>query len=463
MKQEVSRHKSAPRSMLGYGIKKLNGDHERFFVVDTNVLINDPNALDNLSQEGRNAVVVPWIVLSELDVLKKEQDISRQVMESVRNINGKQHAKDHNFYIAQGDISVCTDLNKNNPDHHIIALCLSIKKQYPDIPLTLISNDAMVHTVALRLNIEVEEYKADQVDQIDFQKSLPRLEFEHDWWLEEYDDENHRQYIGIRSELDDDFLPNSGALFVDKNTEFAGIKVESGVFEAIKPSINACGIMPYSPYPGQINWAQYLAFRQALDPSIGLVTFHGQAGTGKTLISIAAAVKQLLTKGIYRKIMIARPFVHLGNKDTMGFLKGDMAAKTSVWLQPLYDNLDFLSSLSERNKIDIGMLMSSQEQGIEILPLSYIRGRTLSGVFLIIDEAQNLTKAEVKTIVTRAGEDTKIILVGDIDQIDIRWIDKRSSGLTHVTAKMQNLPYFGNTYLNVSVRSQMAKDAAELL
>jgi len=497
MRPQVEQQQTVPQSILGFGIAKLNAEHEGLNVVDTNVLVNDPNAVDLLKKGGKKGVVFPWIVLSELDVLKNEQDLSRLVMEAIRKINRMQHSKDPNFYIAQGDISEWSDLNPDNPDHHIIALCLTLKKQYPQMPLTLISNDAMVHTVAMRFDINVEEYKADQVDKVDFERPLPKVPMAE---LKQRDDSNYRIIGGMAASV----LPNCGAVITDEDGMplFAAMR-KNNHFVPIKPDIRSMGISSFS-IDNEPNWAQMVALQQLLDPTISLVTLHGEAGTGKTLLSIAAALNQLkiddddeektepkkpekhkraqgqagnnrfdhvqvapsyhdVSRRRYRKIYIARPYVHLGNKDTMGFLPGDIRVKSIPWLAPIFDNIDFISSRSESNTRLMERIKQNDSSSMEILPLSFIRGRTLAGAFVVIDEAQNLTRADMKTIVTRAGEDTKIVLVGDINQIDIRWIDKRSSGLTHVTAKMGHLPYFANTFLDKSVRSQMAKDAAELL
>lgn len=486
MRKEVKNSSKMPRSILGYGIE-IKGTPKTIFVLDTNVLVNDSKAIDRLLDNDTNAVVIPWVVLSELDALKVNQDLSRQISEVVKAINKKLHNKDENFYIAQGNVKYFTDLDRENPDHHVIAVCLSIKKSYPKAPITLVSNDSMVHVVGLRLGIKVEEYKADQVNRIDFERSLPRF-FDSDFEMDEtgnfiLESEEHKSLIPL----------NGGAVISTKNefSRFAVIR-KNNLLVPIKSDINALGIAPFS-INGEDNWSQHLALQQLFDPEIKLVTIHGEAGTGKTLLAIAAAIAQLKLKETegngakagngnlhecftssgygngrkrYRKILIARPLIHLGNRDSMGFLPGDIASKVDPWLAPIYDNIEFIGSLSEHNLQLIKRLRSGEskdEREIEILPLSFIRGRTLAGAFVIIDESQNLTRAEMKTIVTRAGEGSKIVLPGDINQIDIRWLDKLSSGLTHVSVKMNGLHYSANTYLDQSVRSEMARDAARLL
>ena len=485
MRSEVKANGKLPESIMGFGLKEIHGTPKTVYVVDTNILVNDPATIDNLQDKGTNAVVMPWIVISELDVLKTKPDLRRQVGDVVRVINRKLHAEDPNFYIAQGDISNYPDLDPHNPDHHVIATCLSILKDYRQVPVVLVSNDAMVHTVGICLGIVVQEYKEDQVSRVDFEKPLPRF----------CADDFAVDGVGvftIGSDCQLQLLPvphNGGAVLFsrDGSTAFPVIRKDDRLLP-IRQDINALGVAPFS-LEAEPNWAQYVALYQLLDPTISLVTLHGEAGTGKTLLSIAAALKQLRIEerptgplaggnnlrdglkqigftgpaGSYRKVYIGRPSVHLSNNDQMGFLPGDVNTKLFPWLAPLYDNIDFIASLNSLNAARIEQISRDKANGLEILPLSLIRGRTLAGAFVVIDEAQNLTRAEMKTIVTRSGEGTKLVLVGDINQIDIRWIDKRASGLTHVTVKMGRLPYFANTFLDQSVRSQIAKDAAELL
>ncbi|MFA6594130.1 MAG: PhoH family protein [Candidatus Buchananbacteria bacterium] len=482
MRQEVEKSQQGPRSIIGYGLKEIFGQPRQIYVVDTNVLVNDSKTIDNLQRNGTNGVVVPWIVLSELDSLKSNQDLSRQVSDVVRTINKKVHDKDPNFYIAQGDIRNYPDLDPRNPDHHIIAACLDIMRDHEDVPLFLVSNDAMVHVVGLKLGLNVEEYKADQVDLVDFEHGLPEI------FSDQLEEQPDGKFI-IRGGDAAKVPINAGAIISNRegSVVFAAIR-KGNFFVPIRNDIGVLGISP-RPMDNKINWAQYVALQQLMDPEISLITLHGEAGTGKTLMSIAAALKQLVTEpdkanvpvagncclgeqlakagyapcGRYRKVYIARPFIHLSNKDSTGFLPGDLVAKSIPWLAPLYDNIDYIASRSEANRRLIEKINRDKVNGMEILPLSFIRGRTLAGAFVIIDEAQNLTRSEMKTIVTRIGEDTKMVLVGDINQIDIRWIDKRSSGLTHVTVKMGHWPYFANTFLDMSVRSKIARDAAECL
>jgi PhoH-like ATPase len=494
MKEKVRRCIKPPRSILGYGISELRGNPKKIIVTDTNPLVNDSKAIDNLSDDNTNAVVIPWIVLGELDALKMDQDLSRQISEVVRVINKKIHNKDENFYIAQGDVKYFTDLDRENADHHVIATCLSIKYQYPNIPVVLVSNDSMVHAVGSWLGIKVEEYKADQVNRIDFERPLPEF-FDSDFEM----DQRHR-FI-IESEEHKALVPLNGGAVISSKDQCSRLAVirKNNLFVPIRENINVMGIAPCS-LDGEQNWAQYVAMQQLLDPEIELVTIHGEAGTGKTLLAIAAGIKQVKSyenndkatfkagngnlqecltasgyshghdniSGIYRRVLIARPLIHLGNRDSIGFLPGDLSAKIDPWLMPIYDNIEFIGSISDFNLRQIEKLRGGEgkdERKIEILPLSLIRGRTLANSFVIIDEAQNLTRMEMMAIITRAGEGTKFVLVGDINQMDIRWLDKRSSGLTHVSVKMNmnKLPYFANSYLTQSVRSRMARDAARLL
>ena len=474
-------------SIIGYGIESISGSPDKVLVLDTNVLVNGGSVLDILSEQGRNAIVVPWVVLKEADYLKSDRpELRASINEAVRKINHLLHNQDPNFYIAQGQIEEFGDLDPEITDHHILATCLTIKKQHPNVELVLISNDNMVHTFGLRLGLKVEEYRADQVRTIDFEKSLPNID------IGSVESDGESGCFSIIDSQVPKLLPNAGAVISDyaKNIEFAVIN-RQGLLVPIPTDISVKGIGAFS-IGEKPNYAQVVALAQLLDPNISLVTLHGPAGTGKTLLSIASAIGQLNdemsidkssvkvpTAGAnvinvpsfgfvgesrkrYRKFIIGRPAVHLSGKDNLGYLPGDICAKMTPLMAPIHDNLDYISNISETNRELINKIKDNPKI-FEILTLDLIRGRTLSGAIVVIDEAQNLTHMEMKTIVTRMGEGTKLVLCGDINQIDVPYLNNRSSGLTHVTQRMNHLDYFGSTFFDQSVRSRIARDAANLL
>jgi PhoH-like ATPase len=208
------------------------------------------------------------------------------------------------------------------------------------------------------------------------------------------------------------------------------------------------------------NAEQTFALDALMDPDIQLVTVTGKSGTGKTLLALAAALEK---KKFYRQIFIARPIVPLSNKD-MGFLPGDIPAKLDPYMQPLYDNLAVIQNLySERDARHLKIKELLEDEKLVISPLSYIRGRSLVKIYFIVDEAQNLTPHEVKTIITRAGEGTKVVFTGDIFQIDHPYLDTLSNGLSHLIEKMQGQPIYAHMNLEKGERSELAELASNLL
>jgi PhoH-like ATPase len=229
-----------------------------------------------------------------------------------------------------------------------------------------------------------------------------------------------------------------------------------------------------------------------LDPEISLVVAIGRAGTGKTLLSVAAGIEQVLS-GQYSKLLIARPHIHFGNKDTDGFLPGDLKAKTMPWMLPIDDNVEKIMSLASKARdtkliYEINRLLEDEDCGngqvkvkttsaekgekaeealirpkLESMSISHVRGRSLNDAFVLIDEAQNLDRLGVKTLVSRMGENSKMVVVGDLEQIDVRWLDELSSGLSHLAQKSLGRTFCGVTYLDKPVRSQLAEFAAEHL
>jgi len=232
----------------------------------------------------------------------------------------------------------------------------------------------------------------------------------------------------------------------------------------IPKNIQASGIRPYSgpgiPHDDQkFNWPQNIALYQLANQDVSLVFLEGGAGTGKTLLALASALEQ---KKEFRQILVSRPMVHLEDTDNMGYLPGDINEKMSPWLKPIWQNLTFLKEISDGNQQKIDKLLHDKK--IEIEPLDYIRGTTFFKCLLIIDEAQNLTPHQVKTIITRAGMHTKIIFTGDLDQIDRkRRLDRLSSGLAYATGRLANQKLVASVKFQTSVRSDLAKIGVELL
>lgn len=232
------------------------------------------------------------------------------------------------------------------------------------------------------------------------------------------------------------------------------------MMKVIDPEINALGVKPFS-LNGDFNWAQMIALYQLLDPSIQLVFLQGGAGTGKTLLALASAIGQ---RSMCNQIIITRPMIHLEDEDRMGFLPGDYLDKLSPWVIPIRQALHFLKDDSVSNSHKSVIQNMEETKKLDFLSLDYIRGMSFNRYRLIVDDAQNLTPHQVKTIITRAGMNTKVIFTGDIGQIDRRRrLDEKSSGLTYAMNRMSNHPLVGITTFKETVRSPLAKLAEEVL
>lgn len=455
MDRTVQSGREAAR-ILDYGIRELRLRPEKFYVVDTNVLLSDSAAIKKL-QDGLNAVVVPLLVLAELDTLKHTKPmLASQISMVVKDMNQRQHEGDPYFYIAQGDISTYADLDPNHPDHHVIATYLAIEEQYCDIPIIIISNDCLMHTLALCLGVKIQEYQANRADTSVLEHNLPFYPT-----LNFFANDKGQYEIPDQFEFSRGDVPeNGGVVLVDKETSFVYIR-EGQILRPISGDISAMGISPYTILPETTNWEMYLALEQLLNRGKEFVSLIGKAGTGKTLAAIAVALKLAIMKK-YQTIMIARPFVLMGDrKDNLGALPGGLEEKTEPWLKPIYDNLEFLANLSGENKKAITKL---QEEGrLEVLPFYHARGRTLNGVYLIVDEAQNLTHDDMITIGSRAGQGSKVVVTGDIDQIDIHPRDKQVNALAHAAIDLMGEDNCATTYLTKPVRSRLAEQIANRL
>jgi len=347
------------------------------------------------------------------------------------------------------------DLDPHKPDNQVIALTLQLKEEHPSTPVILVSKDINVRVKADALNLAAQDYETDKVvvNEDDLYSGMTTLEVTP----EEIDD-------FYKSSV---FAPGNGHLFCNQFVHFKSLngtnQTALGRFDAEKQQILALtpikkeiwGIQPK-------NLGQRLAFDILLDDRIALVTMTGRAGTGKTLLALAAGLHKVLDQHRYRRLLVTRPVIPMG-KD-VGFLPGDKDEKLRPWMQPIYDNLEYLMSGMYKEQTAADMLRHIQDKGIfEVEALTYIRGRSIPQQFIIVDEAQNLTPHEVKTIVSRAGEGTKIVLTGDPNQIDHPYLDFRSNGLCYAVEKFKGNPIAGHVTLTKGQRSELAELAAQLL
>ena len=435
-------------------------------VVDTSALVHDPSCLTYLMQKGVNACV-PWKVLEELDGLKGRPDIGYDAREAIRNIEALREENHPGLIIEmEKEWQDFGFLDKSINDHHILCIAGTLQKKYNKVGV--VSKDSMMRIKARELGFDAEDYYRDQAEK-NQDAVLPRIKVPADTinttnFTFLYDPEKHGE------------IPQNGGVVcvsdwtgyfkrpderADEGEYFAAVR-RNGYLQVINRHIHAFGVSPYSGAEDEetaFNWPQCVALSHLTNPDIKLVFLEGGAGTGKTLLALAAALE---VKRQYRQILVSRPMVHLEDRDNMGFLPGDIREKMGPWLRPIWQNLSVLKDISSDNRDVIDKML--EEKKIEIEPLDYIRGTTFWKCLLIIDEAQNLTPHQVKTIITRAGQGSKIIFTGDLDQIDRRRrLDRISSGLAYACGRLQDQPIVASVKFKTSVRSQLAKMGVELL
>ncbi len=437
-------------------------------IVDTSALVHDPFCLDHLIA-NKILACIPWTVLEELDGLKQRTDVGFDAREATRNIEKLRHGKSPYLKIVK-EVSWrgIEFLDRSNNDHLIIAAANKIRDAFPSIEL--VSKDTMMRIKARELGFKAEDYYRDQA-QNNTSRDLPRVEvpdaeIDKEYFTFPYQLKKHNDIpvnaavVGISDWQADYKDPSATGPWGE---QFAAVRIDTH-FQIIPHYIQAFGIRPYAgpdlpPNSQKQNWPQNVALHQLTHPDIALVFLEGGAGTGKTLLALAAALER---RKEYRQILISRPMVHLEDKDNMGFLPGDINEKMDPWLRPIWQNLTFLRELHANNEKLIQKLLAEKKIAVE--PLDYIRGTTFWKCLLIIDEAQNLTPHQVKTIITRAGIGTKIIFTGDLDQIDRkRRLDRMSSGLAYAASRLSDQKLVALIKFQTSVRSELAKIGVELL
>ena len=447
-------------------LDRMKKKDRKIFVLDTSVILYDHSAIDCFQEHD---VAIPIQVLEELDTFKKGNDtINFEAREFIRHLDGVAQRDLLTDWIplngpTKGKFKVVAkhDLNgvdatkvfsDGKNDHQILNAALTLQRQNKERKVVLVSKDIALRLKAKSLNIIAEDYLTGRVK--DVQDNL---------------------YTGrtVVEDLDEaliDQLFERGSMPV---TEFGIIKPKGNHFFILKHKKKSI-LAKFDPRTDQVdrvekhnvfgigpkNAEQALAMSAMMDPEIKLVTLQGAAGTGKTLLALACALEQ---RRLYRQIYVTRPVVPLSNKD-IGYLPGDIQSKLDPYMQPLWDNLKLIKGQFEKHdntpkRID-EML---ENEKIAIAPLAYIRGRSLSNIFFIVDEAQNLTPLEVKTVISRAGEGTKIVFTGDVHQIDSPFLDSESNGLSYLIDKAKGDPIFAHITLEKGERSALANLANELL
>jgi len=438
---------------------------KKLFVLDTNVLLHDHTCLTRFQD---NDIVIPIVVLEELDKFKKGSDsINYQAREVIRELD--KLSADHLFkdgvilnpeggklfIIVDSPRSELVDhaFSERKTDNRIIALAEQLKRERTDVEVRIVSKDINMRIKAKSVGVIAEDYKNDTVENIEkLYTGRKTIEgFSSDIINRFYEE----PFSVPVSEMNFETKPLAHQYFVLKNGSSSVIARYNPSSECIERIYKKSA---YSIEPR--NSEQIFALDALTRPEIPLVTITGKAGTGKTLLALAAALEQ---RKDYHQIFLARPIVPLGNKD-MGFLPGDIQSKLDPYMQPLWDNLSVIkhrfSQASPEYKRIQEMLESDK---LHISPLAFIRGRSLEKIYFIVDEAQNLTPHEIKTIITRAGEGCKIVFTGDVYQIDTPYLDKHSNGLTYLVDHMKGQSLFAHTTLVKGERSQLAELASNLL
>jgi len=419
--------------------------------------------------ENKILACIPWTVLEELDHLKRRTDVGFDAREASRNIEKlRQNKSPYLKIIKEINWKGIEFLDHHNNDHMIIAAANAMRQTFSEVEL--ISKDTMMRIKARELGFKAQDYYRNQAKN-NISLELPRIEvkdteIDKDHFIFAWTSEKHGT-VGLNdavvciSDWKADFkrVKETGAF----KERFAAVRIGSH-FQIIPNTIQAFGIQAYAgPHladsSDSFNWPQNIALYHLSNPQVALVFLEGGAGTGKTLLALAAALEQ---RRAYRQILVSRPMVHLEDTDNIGYLPGNINEKMSPWLRPIWQNVTFLKEVSAENQQVIDKLLLDKK--IDIEPLDYIRGTTFFKCLLIIDEAQNLTPHQVKTIITRAGMGTKIVFTGDLDQIDRkRRLDRLSSGLAYAVGRLANQKLVASVRFHTSVRSDLAKIGVELL
>ena len=476
-----------------------NGDETqvKHFVLDTNVLLHNPDALFVFED---NHVIIPFPVIEELDKMKRrDDDIGRSARQVIRHLDrlrlvgsltdgvrwsdapiGAVPKRTLGANGTSGSIRIDVThhdrpdlLREDMPDNHIIAVALDLMRD--GHRAVFVSKDISARIKSDTLGIVTEDFENQKVDADRLFGGWLEIEAEGELIDDLYEDKmlgcERLEPLLVATAADGSsyqrtLSPNQFIVFHDRADEsHTGLARRPGDTDHVVPVTG-----PRKPVSGIIarNLQQTMALDLLLDDQIKFVTLLGSAGTGKTLLALAAGMAKVFSEQRYEKLLCARPIMPMGRD--IGYLPGDKDEKLTAWMQPIFDNLTYL--LSTRGAPNQQADSHSTEQRIDKLvadgtlvlePLTYIRGRSIPHQFMIVDEAQNLTPHEVKTIASRVGENTKLVLTGDIGQIDNPYLDQSSNGLSYAVEKMRGLDIVGHVTLQKSERSELASVAAERL
>ncbi|GBF12617.1 PhoH family protein [Tepidibacillus infernus] len=442
---------------------------EKIYVLDTNVLLQDPRAIFAFQD---NDVIIPAVVLEEIDSKKRFMDeVGRNARQVSRLLDQLRiQGKLHSGVKLRNSGTLRVELNHKSfqklqhsflemtNDNRILAVAMNLqmeeKEKENGKPVILVSKDALVRVKADVLGIHAEDYLSDRVvSDTDIYPGYFELKV-HPSMIDDFYTKKCLSLQDLNLHPDQVFANEFYILkdeFGSSKSAVTKINFDHQRIEPLRYNDSVWGITPR-------NVQQKMALELLMDDQISLVTMTGKAGTGKTLLSLAAGLLKVEDEQIYNKLLVARPIVPMG-KD-LGYLPGEKEEKLRPWMQPIYDNLEYLFNAKKAGELD---KILAGIGSIQVEALTYIRGRSIPNQFIIIDEAQNLTKHEVKTIISRVGEGSKIVLMGDPDQIDHPYLDATNNGLTYVVEKFKQEQISGHVKLQKGERSKLAQLAADLL
>ena len=437
----------------------------KIFVLDTSVILHDHNAVNNFDEHD---VAIPITVLEELDNFKKGNDTKNfEAREFIRFLDKLSEGNTLQDWIQlegegkgkikivlhseTGKVDATQVYGDDKADHKILNAALSLKEKNKAMEVIMVTKDINLRLKAKALDVSSEDYKSNTINDVS------------------------KVVAGTNSlqDIDHDEINTIYKHGYSKNTDILGEAKEDNGFYILNNGTSSC-LVYYNPFDDMIekvdkeyiygikpkNAEQAFAVNALLNDDIKLISLQGVAGTGKTLLALASAIEQ---RNSYRQIILARPIIPLSNRE-IGFLPGDANDKISPYMQPLFDNLSYIKSQYKSSEKKYKQIEELQkEEKMIITPLAFIRGRSLSNVFFIVDEAQNLTPHEIKTIITRAGEGTKIVFTGDVNQIDTPYLDENSNGLSYLIDRLKGDKLFAHVKLEKGERSELANLANEKL
>jgi PhoH-like ATPase len=451
--------------MTGFGASqnlKMPPSTVKNYILDTNVLLHDPNSLLCFKD---NNVLIPIEVIEEIDRFKRESSElgqnARTVSRALDNLRGKGHLNKGVKLENGGKLRIIFSGKNGNPDSpfgnntvdsRIVGLALTVQKEEPKVTTILVTKDINLRIKADTMGLQAEDYETDRVLLTELYTGMIDLTVTTEK-MARFRTEGELELNGHAR-----YFPNEYCTLTEEtNTKRTALaKVDPTATKLIPILDCRDGVWGIKPR----NREQHFAFDALLDDRVKLVTLMGKAGTGKTLLAMAAGLKRTVLDREFRRLVVARPTVSMGRE--IGFLPGSLEEKLNPWMQPIHDALELLSDLNmgsdHRRSTD---LMRSGTIVVEAL--SYIRGRSIAHQFMVIDEAQNLTPLEVKTIITRVGQGTKIIFTGDPYQIDNPYVDSTSNGFNYIISKFREQPIAAHIELQKGERSELAELAANIL